>query len=302
MRGAWRRARHFRPSGVRRTASSFAHSVAPNATAQRSLVACRAQSPLASPTLTTCHTFEPAGRAGIEWGSLPLVLLFNIGRYARVPTLAELYGISGAVRGNPTLTPEAGVSAELGLRAAAKASSALAGAAIDAFAFVRDVSGLIAYQRASIGYVRPFNLGSARISGIELLAEYTPARFVLFALSATLLDPRNTTRSRPANDVLPYHSRLTLAPRLELKHAFPTAHIDAAKLSVTYFYASSRYADPAGLVVIPEQAALDADAELRFRNFSIRGRIANLFNQTRFDLIGYPLPGRNAYLALEAEW
>jgi iron complex outermembrane receptor protein len=252
-----------------------------------------------------CSQFEPAARVGIQVGQAPLEWVATIGRYARVPTLTELYGLSGAVRGNTALEPEEGVSLETGVRATASRKSLLRGASVDVFGFVRSASRLVAFQRSSSGYVRPFNVGSARVAGAEILADYKPAAFALFELSATLLDPRNTSSVRPANDVLPYEPRLSLAPRLELHAAVPAVAADAVRLSVSYFYEASRYADAAGLVIIPEQGSLDVEAELDAwdaARCAIRLRLANLLDQTRFDLIGYPLPGRAAYASLEAKW
>ena len=256
------------------------------------------------PRAGPCGQFQPSGRIGAQVGHEPLTLLANVGRYARVPTLSELYGISGAARGNAALVPETGISADAGARATAPSRSPLRGAAIDLFGFVRSASYLIAYQRSSWGYAIPFNVGSARVAGVELLAEYTPAPFLFFELAATVIDPRNTSAVRPANDILPYQPELTVVPRMELRSRIRAAPVDAGKLSVTYFYESSRYADPAGLVVIPEQGSLDVDAEVgAFRDrVVLRGRLVNLLDQTRFDLIGYPLPGRAVYVALEAKW
>jgi vitamin B12 transporter len=252
----------------------------------------------------TCGLFEGSGRVGAQVGHAPLTFLANVGRYSRVPTLAELFGISGATRGNMALAPETGVSVDAGIRADAASTSAVRGVSIDVFGFVRTVADLIAYQRSSWGYAVPFNVGSARIAGAEILGEYSPASFVFFELAATLLDPRNTSAVRPSNDILPYQPELTLVPRVEVRARLHAAPIDSGKLSVTYFYESSRYADPAGLVVIPEQGSLDVDMEIgAFRDrVGLRGHLANLLDQTRFDLIGYPLPGRAAYIALEAKW
>ncbi|MDP8999408.1 MAG: TonB-dependent receptor, partial [Myxococcota bacterium] len=250
-----------------------------------------------------CDSFQPAGRLGAEIRHGPVTFLANVGRYARVPTLAELYGISGAVRGNAALVPESGVSVEGGVRWASS-SGAFRGISVDVFGFIRTSNDLIAYERASNGYVTPFNVGSTRVAGLELLADYVPAAFALFELSATLLDPRNTSPVRPANDILRYQSRLTLVPHADVHARLHLPPVDSGKLSVSYFYESSRYADEAGLVVIPEQGSLDVEGLIGAFDdrLVLRGRFANLLDQTRFDLIGYPLPGRAAYLALEAQW
>src|SRR6185437_5428966 len=59
-------------------------------------------------TLRPCSDAEPSARLGVQVGQGPIALLVNGGRFARVPTLAEKYGISGAVRGNAALAPEHG--------------------------------------------------------------------------------------------------------------------------------------------------------------------------------------------------
>ncbi len=251
-----------------------------------------------------CDELQPSARLGAQVGRGAFAFLANAGRYVRVPTLTERYGLSGAVRGNTALTPETGLSFDAGVRASAPSSSRLRGASVDLFGFVRSAAALIAYQRSAIGYVRPFNVGAARVAGLEILADYGPAPFVLFELSATLLDARNTSAVRPANDVLPFQSRMTLVPRIELRGRLRHLPVDSEKLSLSYFYVSNRYADAAGLDVIPEQGSLDVEAQigaLRDR-LTLRARVANVLDNARFDLIGYPLPGRAAYLALEAQW
>jgi vitamin B12 transporter len=249
-----------------------------------------------------CNQVQPAARMGVEVGRAPLVLLANIGRYARVPTLTELYGISGAVRGSTALVAETGVSIEAGMRATAPSASPFRGASLDLFGFVRTSSELITYVRAAQGYVVPFNIGSARVAGLELLADYAPVPFAFFELAATLLDPRNTSPNRPVNDILAYQPRLALVPRVELRARLRAHPVDSGRLSVSYFYESSRYAD--ALAVIPEQGSLDVEAEMGAwgDRLSLRGRLANVLDQTRTDLVGYPLPGRAANVALEAKW
>ncbi|HEY3665482.1 MAG TPA: TonB-dependent receptor, partial [Polyangiaceae bacterium] len=178
---------------------------------------------------SSCGQFEPAARAGIELDSPLVNWLANAGRYARVPTLSELYGVSGVVRGNSALFPERGVSFEAGLRSSRALTRALAGLSFDLFAFVRWTNELISYQRSAIGYVRPFNIGAARVSGLELQAAYTPLPFLLFELAATLLDPRDTSLVRPRNDLLPYQPQVTLSPRAEVRGRFRRSLFGSAK-------------------------------------------------------------------------
>jgi iron complex outermembrane receptor protein len=227
---------------------------------------------------------QPAARVGFQYGE-DVALLGNVGRYARVPTLGELYGISGVVRGNDELRPEQGVTADLGVRASWRKG------AIDAFVFARQASDLVSYVRAAQGYVVPFNVGSARVLGTELAAWVSPVKPLRFELAATLLDPRDTTGTT-TNDILPHLSRLVIVPRVEARSRWVVGR-------VSYLHQTSRYADRAGLVVIPEQGSLDIDLELHIPHAILRARMTDALDQTRFDQVGYPLPGRSGHIALE---
>jgi iron complex outermembrane receptor protein len=253
-----------------------------------------------------CNLAEPAGRAGISIGDARLALHANLGRYARVPTLGELYGASAVVRGNESLVAEHGVTGDAGVRASSARSGSLDGAWLDAFAFVRSAGDLVAFRRSSLGYVRPYNVGSARLAGLELLAGAGFADFARLEVTATLLDARDTTEGRAAaNDILPLRSRLVLVPRLELRtRALRGAGIDLVRLDTRYVHQASRYADEAGLVVIPAQGSLDVAMEVRLarEHVSVMARLADALDQARFDVIGYPLPGRAAFGAMELRW
>lgn len=260
---------------------------------------------LRSPTLDTCAEADPAGRVGVEVGPPAITGLANAGRYVRVPTLAEVYGISGAVRGNSELLPERGVVFDLGVRARrAPDGTVLSRSYLDLFGFVRTVEDLVAYERSGLGYVRPFNVGRARIAGAEFLGGIHPLPFVLFEVAATLLDPRDTSDNHLPNDFLPYESRLRVVPRLEVEAVPGGAVVRRVKTTATYFFESDRNADRAGTVTLPAQSSLDADVEVAMfdEHLVARARVANVLNQTRVDLVGYPLPGRAAYAALEARW
>ncbi|KYF64009.1 TonB-dependent receptor domain-containing protein [Sorangium cellulosum] len=253
-----------------------------------------------------CDVLAPAGRAGVEVGSDRLRILATVGRYLRVPTLGEVYGISGVVHGNAELAPEAGVTVEAGLRAQTRRGEVLRGAYIDAFVFGRAASGLIAYARSGQGYVAPYNVGRARVLGAELLTGVEVTPFLRAEIAATLLDPRDTTPERTtANDVLPFRSRLVVAPRLHAAWKPPDrAVFSGASGELRAVYQSSRYADPAGLGVIAEQATVDLEAEATWfgGHLAGRARVADLLDSRRTDVVGYPLPGRSVFFTLESTW
>ncbi|MCL2779150.1 MAG: TonB-dependent receptor [Polyangiaceae bacterium] len=270
---------------------------------------CNATSIAGSPAL--CDSMQPAARLGGRLGSNQFAVLANGGHYERSPTLGELYGVSGTTLGSPSLVAESGWTADLGVRAAIAPRGTFRGASLDVFVFSRHVDNLIRYRQSSLGYVRPFNVGVARISGIEFLAAAAPWRMLLAEVSATWTDARDKTPSRTlTNDILPYQSRLVFAPRLELNLAGRRSATDALeatlrkpKFSISYVYQSNRYADAAGLVVIPAQGSLDMDGQVEFvHHLTVRIRLADALNQSRFDVIGYPLPRRSLFAALEGHW
>jgi iron complex outermembrane receptor protein len=255
---------------------------------------------------STCDVLEPTGRVGVDVGEGHLHVLANAGRYVRVPTLGEVYGVDAVVHGNPNLQPESGYTGDAGFRAQAGRGAVFDGAYVDAFAFAHWVDGLIAYERTGQGYVTPYNVGSARVLGAELLGSVGFAKIFRAEASATMLDPRDTSADRTTvNDILPYRSRLVASPDLRADWKRPSRDgLSGAGGSVRLLYQSSRYADPAGLGVIGAQTTVDLDAYLAWFDgrLTLRGRVADLFNAVRTDIIGFPLPGRSIYFGLEATW
>jgi iron complex outermembrane receptor protein len=251
----------------------------------------------------TCDVLSPLGRLGARL-ALPLgvSLLANVGRYVRPPTLGETYGISAVVRGNPDLDVEQGLTADIGARLSTE------NLYLDVFGFSRLASNLIAFQRSSFGAARPFNVGSARLLGLEVAAGASALRTVRAELALSVLDPRNTTPRNttkergPGNDILPFQSRLVVAPLLEIyREGLRRVAIDRISLSARFLYRSSRVADPAGLIVLPEQRSLDLELGVLFWQKRIAGRfrVANALDMTNLDAVGLPLQGRSFHGSME---
>lgn len=251
-----------------------------------------------------CDLALPSGSVGAAYTGEHLSLLANAGRYARAPHLGELFGVSATVRGNDALSPETGLVADLGARAAARLGRARFG--LDVFVFAQRIDELIAYRRSSLGYVRPYNVGSSRTLGLELLAAVSPAPPLRLDVALTLLDPRDTSPDRPTtNDVLPFRSRLVVAPGAELTTPpLSGPALGRLRLDARYTHQSSRFADAAGLVIIPAQGDLSSSLAQGFasEHVTVRVRGHNLLGQQRFDLVGYPLPGRSLFGSVEVVW
>jgi iron complex outermembrane receptor protein len=97
-------------------------------------------------------------------------------------------------------------------------------------------------------------------------------------------------------------SRLVLSPRVLLTTGDLNARaLKRADLSADLTYLSNRFADAGGLVVIPEQTTLGVTGAASWLAGVLvtRVRLANVLDAQRFDIVGYPLPGRSVYASLE---
>jgi vitamin B12 transporter len=256
-----------------------------------------------------CAVLEPTGRVGARWTAAePISVFANVGRYVRVPTLGELFGISPSLRGNAGLEPEQGITLDAGGRWSA-GSLRPGGPSVyaDLFCFSRFASNLIGYRRSSFGAATPYNLSRARVLGTEVAVGGQAFDMFRAELAATWLDPRDTTDARRTrNDLLPFRSRLTFSPYAEVfaEPAFGAIGLDRIALGARATYRSSEVADPAGLVLIEPRTIVDVQLAASFfrRTVVSRLRVANVFDVSSFDVVGYPLPGRSVHGSLEAWW
>lgn len=258
---------------------------------------CRATTPAAQ----GCRNVEPTGRVGVGLHGADYTAYLNVSRYQREPALGELYGAGLLVRGNAELRPELGLGAELGARASKRAGKIELHASASLFG--RRASDLIAYARSAQGYIVPLNVQGARVLGVEAAFGALLWQHLGLDLGATLLDPRDTTEGRRlANDYLPFSSRLVIAPRLRVTTGeLKSRSLSRADLSLDASYLSNRFADAAGLIVIPEQTTLGISGVAAWWSGALitRARLANALDTERFDVVGYPLPGRSLYVSLE---
>jgi iron complex outermembrane receptor protein len=259
-----------------------------------------------------CGVPAVTGRADVELGLGPVRPFAAVGRYVRVPTLGELYGVTDVVRGNGALAPETAVAVDGGLKAAGTVSGAASlrwGAEANVFARYSD--DLIQYVRASQGYLAPQNVESARVVGLEATARASAFQRLFGDVVVTLLDPRNTSPSRTtANDLLPLRSPVVVVSSLRFDWPVgrgatetlgPSRGLQRVGAVARVTYLSSRFADPAGLAVLAEQAWLDLEASVAlFGTLDVRARVGNVTDALRTDIVGYPLPGRTFFLSLES--
>lgn len=226
-------------------------------------------------------------------------------RTVRVPTLGETFGASAVLRGNPGLLPERAIAGELGARMEAAAGDD-ARLSLEVLGFGRLADDLVVYQRTSLGGVRPFNVGEARIVGGEVAAAVDLVRHVRADVAVTVIDPRETSAPEERSDLLPYLARLVVAPGIEIYADEPldTELVDRVALASRLVFRGERVADSAGLIVLPSQAWLDVEATVSLAEdrLALRARLANVLDDDATDTLGLPLPGRSVHVAAEAWW
>jgi vitamin B12 transporter len=251
-----------------------------------------------------CDELEPTGRIGALGAFGELSAFASVGRYVRPPTLGELYGTSVVVRGNPRLESETGTTLDAGVRFSHRLPDQITPLWATASAYTRGASELVSFVRTAQGYVVPVNVGEARVNGLEIEAGAGFLGHFSAEAALTALDARDRTPDRARrNDILPYRSRLVVASGVRATSG-PTGVFWAEELVLRarHVYQSSRYADLAGLAVIPEQHSLDLDGSVSALGgaAALGVRLVDVLDTARFDVVGFPLPGRSLFVSLEA--
>jgi len=225
-----------------------------------------------------------------------LSLRANGGRYARLPSFLELYGNTGYLQGNPALTPESGLNADVGPLLSWKRGNSGLYWSTDAFASL--VDDLIQFRFGN-GRARAENIGRGRILGVESSATLEWGRHARAVASATFTDARDTSV------VDAYNGRqLPLRPRYRFYARPEWRRIQAGTNTTIGLYAdvdatAGNYVDPPNLSPVATRILVGAGISIDLpAKLCLRASGQNLTNAQVFDLTGYPLPGRAFYLTL----
>jgi outer membrane cobalamin receptor len=225
-----------------------------------------------------------------------LNLRANGGRYARLPSLVELYGNTGYLVGNARLRPESGLNIDVGPQASWKSGSNRVLWTTAAFASL--VDDLIQYQIGN-GHARPDNTGSARILGVETEGTFEFGSHLRAVIAATFTDARDTSADESNNGKqLPFRPRYRLYARPEWRALHITART-ALGLYVDCDATAGNYLDAPNLVRAPARMLFGAGAYADLPGgFQLRASARNLGDSAVHDISNYPLPGREIYVTL----
>lgn len=259
-------------------------------------------------------------RVGARWAVTPaLSLKANVGRYFRPPTLVELFGDRGFVVGNPSLRAEQGTASDVGLvLAPARRLGAVDRLYMEAAFFSSQAEDLIAFVPSSGRVFVARNLGAARLAGHELAASLRLWRTVTLTGNYTFLD--TTQRS----ELVSYDGkRLPGRPRHEVYARADVARRVTAALElggyVDVAIDDGNYLDAGNVNRVPARRFLGAGVRAARRGVTVTFEVKNLLDETVEDIplarsprpgldsipravsdvLGYPLPGRALYGAIE---
>jgi iron complex outermembrane recepter protein len=252
-------------------------------------------------------------RFGVRVETLPGVdILGNIGRYARIPNLQELFGDSGFLRGNPELETETAVNRDLGVRARLPRYGIVSNVALEYTWFDNEIDDLIVFVQQSQTIVRPENVGAASLRGHEV------------AVSARFWDrvgvvgnyTRQRTRDESERDrrfqgnQLPGRPEDEAYARIELswsrEHPLPLGAVAARLWPGRVYYdvnfISDNFLDRANnefkFVDSRTLHGVGLDLDLPVAGLRLGLEMKNAGDERTQDVYGFPLPGRALFATL----
>lgn len=250
-------------------------------------------------------------RLGLRFDALPDVAVkANVSRPERAPNFTELFGNRGSILGNPTLQPEHGVNADLGVVASRARFGWLSGLRLEAVGFVSVVDDLIVLVQNSQRTAVFRNVDRAQTVGAELAAAAVVADHFHLSLNYTYQDARDES-GIPARD----GNQLPGRPRHELYHRVEYRR-DEGRLFYELSFIGENFLDQANFLVVNARAistiGVEADVAAlgrRFGNARLAGlplvatlEVRNFTDNQVEDVAGYPLPGIGVFGAVRWSW
>ena len=215
----------------------------------------------------------------------PLSLRAGWGLSYRAPTFTELYLERGGIAANPDLRPERAWSVD------AAAEWRLALLTLSATAFWSSYRELILYQLFPPARVKPFNVGEARIAGVELQAIVPLPTHLLATVSYSFLDAVNRADGHKLAYRPPHRLFARLARRGDRLEGYGEASFTSAipRNAFDTAFVDSQLLLNAGVGV---RAAGPLWVDVEAKNL--------LDTRTYEDLFQYPLPGLSIALIARA--
>lgn len=213
----------------------------------------------------------------------------NAGSVFRAPSFNEMYLSSGFMIGNPDLSPERGMTYDLGL----EWSSARVMTEITFFQ--NDMEDLIQYVLLSRFQFKPLNIGKARSRGVEWQTSWRCTRWLTTSVSYTYNEAVDRT-----NEPLIAGNQI---PGRPLHDTFVTARSDFGKWKpfVEYYYLSGNYLTRSNSKKLADRFGFNAGLTIEVSNhLQAAIEVKNVTDEHVEDVRGFPLPSRSIFASITA--
>jgi len=225
-------------------------------------------------------------------------VMANISKEFRIPTFIELFGERGSIVGNTTLKPEMSRNSDIGFFTKSRVTKDWKWD-FEIARFQKKIYDMILFLPNSQFTLRPENVDSAIINGIETSTSLTWNRGWKFNLQYTYQNAKNTSESPSLNG-----KYLPLRPKNQISSQI-TYFKDWGEIGFEYLFIGANYRDRTNeyFGYLPARQIYNCfftyipyrDLELQ-REFLLTFEVRNISNKQVEDLVGYPLPGRSFYL------
>jgi iron complex outermembrane receptor protein len=235
-----------------------------------------------------------------------VAFLGNAGRYERVPSLQELFGQSGTVRGNPDLRPETTLNWDVGFRLTTPGLGAVVThPSLEYAYFDNEIDDVIVVVPTSVNVFTSQNVSAARVRGHEVSAtlrlwdrigvvgNYTHQDAV--DESGIPFRDGNRLPGRPAHEA---YARVELAwdAARPLPFGAPAERLWPGRLWFDANIIADNFLDTANTERVPRRDLFGVGLTLEpipRLKASLEGR--NLGDDQTRDALDFPLPGRSFY-------
>ncbi|MDZ4725320.1 MAG: TonB-dependent receptor plug domain-containing protein [Leptospira sp.] len=240
---------------------------------------------------------------GIKWiilqeNKYDFGVMGNVSKEFRIPSFIELFGERGSIIGNTSLRPEMSRNSDMGFFFKSKLNAEWKWDSEIAY-FQKKIYDMILFLPNSQFTLRPENVDSALIKGIETSHTLTWNKGWKFNFQYTYQNAKNTSESNTLNG-----KYLPLRPKNQISSSL-TYFKDWGEIGLEYLFIGANFRDRTNEYYgyLPSRQIYNCfftyipyrDIELG-REFLMTFEVRNLTNKQVEDLVGYPLPGRSFYL------
>jgi iron complex outermembrane receptor protein len=232
-------------------------------------------------------------RLGLATG---LALRGSAGRFFRAPTLTELFGDTGLVRGNPDLRPEQGLSLDAGLTWEVRDLGPVKRLFAEAVYFESRLSDLIIFQLGAQGAAVAENQAAAMIRGVEVSTQLDLALGLTASGAYTFQRARSDSDDATLGKLLPGRPQHKVSAR----GAFTRGDW---RVFYELLILDGNYVDRQNRVLLDARVLHGAGVSWRaLPELTVSAELLNFTDNRAVDLYRFPLPGRSFFAKLVAEF